>query len=458
MTMDWEQLYSRLPQTLQLASIHIEGLRIRRRRFNTRFHRLLDEYRTREYWPMERMAAWRDARLAAFVIQAAATTPYYRDMFRNQGLHPADICALEHLPRLPVLNKQEVQEQTSRFESEMVNADRLWCHTSGSTGAGLRFPATYESQREHWACWWRYRSWHGIAFDTEGLILTGRNIVPLTQHVPPYWRRNRPMRQTVFSGYHLSPETARLYLRKMRAINAPWLHGYPSMVALLAGYALDLAERLTFKWITLGAENVSEQQIAVIESAFGVRPRAHYSLAEGVANISECPSGAMHVDEDFAAVEFVPLDGPVCRIVGVNVSNPAFPLIRYDTGDLAVVSDAACACGRPGRIVRHIDGRQEDIVISKGGARLGRLDHIFKDMVHVRAAQIYQSRPGHMELHIVRGTHYKQDDETRLRREIEKRVGNDMEYRIHYVDDIPRTAAGKIRFVISDVPKQTHDA
>lgn len=109
------------------------------------------------------------------------------------------------------------------------------------------------------------------------------------------------------------------------------------------------------------------------------------------ANISQCLEGFLHVDEDFAAVEFLPAGGDQYRIVGTNLSNLAFPLIRYDTGDLATLTDAICECGRPGRIVEHLDGRQEDYVVTRSGAQLGRIDHIFKDMINIREAQIRQS-------------------------------------------------------------------
>ena len=91
------------------------------------------------------------------------------------------------------------------------------------------------------------------------------------------------------------------------------------------------------------------------------------------------PDGRLHVDEDFAFVEFVPVDRRRgCRVVGTGVTNRAFPLVRYDVGDIARVSGRTCGCGRPGRIIDAIDGRREDYVVLPSGAMVGRLDHIFK--------------------------------------------------------------------------------
>jgi phenylacetate-CoA ligase len=255
----------------------------------------------------------------------------------------------------------------------------------------------------------------------------------------------------LFSAYHLSDATARSYLSKMRESGAEWIHGYPSVIALVARYALELGHRPKLRWVTLGAENVLESQRSVIREAFGADPIEHYGLAEGVANASECPRGRLHVDEDFAAVEFLPLGDDRYRIVGTNFTNPATPLIRYDTGDIATVRDETCACGRPGRVVHRIDGRKEDYVVTRSGARLGRLDHIFKDLTSIREAQIRQSEPGTMTLVVVRGPGYSAGDERRLRAETLQRVGDEVVFEVEYAEALPRTRRGKLRFVVSTV-------
>ena len=448
---DREAFYAKLPIPLQNWAVTLEGRRLRRRRFNAEFHEMLAQYHQRETCVPEQTGAWRDRRIRKFVEHAAATVPYYRQLFRRLGIDAAQVRSLEDLKHLPVLTRREIQSDPHRFVSEASLGPSITCHTSGSTGTGLHFPATWRAQREQYAVWWRYFSWHGLKLDTLCLYLGGRSVVPVRQQHPPFWRYNRAGRQILFSAYHLNSHNASAYLEEMRLSGATWLHGYPSMVALLANYALKHGKRLALRWVTLASENVLPYQAEAIRTAFGVVPREHYGMTEAVANISQCPEGFLHVDEDFAAVEFLPAGGDQYRIVGTNLSNPAFPLIRYDTGDLATLTDATCKCGRPGRIVEHLDGRQEDYVVTRSGARLGRLDHIFKDMINIREAQIRQSDPGHMTLCVVRGSRYGQGDEQQLHRETVKRVGNQVEFEVEYVETLPRTARGKLRFVVSDV-------
>ena len=452
-----ETLYLKLPIPLQQVICSLEGWRLRRSRFSGAFPRLLGEAERRGSWSMDEMNDYRDERLRAFVRHCVETVPFYRQRFKEWRLSPHDIRTLDDLRHLPVLNKQDVQDHMSEFISTAVpQREQIIAHTSGTTGGGLRFNTTLHAVQEHLAVWWRYRHWHGLDLNTWCGYFGGRSVVPASQSRPPFWRYNYPGRQILFSGYHMSPANINSYLSELRTKRPPWLHGYPSLLALLANHVQETGDDLSYRprWITTGAENLLPRQADLIERALGVRPRQHYSMAEAVANISECELGALHVDEDFAAVELLPdSDGAGCKVVGTNLANRATPLLRYGVADTVSLSDKQCACGRPGRMVATIDGRIEDYIVLRDGTRLGRLDHIFKDMINVREAQLYQARPGQLLVRIVRGNRYTDHDECALLTEISKRVGDRAETEIEYVEVLERSRAGKLRFVVSEPPE-----
>jgi phenylacetate-CoA ligase len=438
------RLYDAMPSPIQHVLCTAEGYRIHRRRFGRKFDADLREVVARTWSSNEDVLAYRDRLLEAFIGEMAET-PFYGANRLATGRRAA-------VADFPVLDKATVQAHGSAIARPDVPS-RI-AHTSGSTGAGLRFPVTAAAVRQQWATWWRYRQWHGLHRGVWCAYFGGRSVVRMAQRRPPFWRYNAAGRQVFFSAYHLRPDTWREYLAELQRRRLPWLHGYPSVLALLAAYLIEHHASLGYdvRWITVGAENLLPSQAAAIERAFGVRPRQHYGMAEAVANASECPQGCLHVDEDFSFVEFVPLAAAgAYRIVGTNFTNPAFPLIRYDVGDIAYVSGRTCVCGRPGRIIDRIEGRREDYVLLPDGALIGRLDHIFKDQVRVREAQIYQPDRHRVVLRIVRRDDFTTVDEASVVREARQRLGDDVGIDVDYVDALPRTSTGKLRFVVSDV-------
>lgn len=448
--------YQCLPLWAQNLVCGLEGARLRRDRYRRGFWKLLADYEARTFAGGEEIREWRDRRLHEFLRQAFSSTPYYARPDSGYRTAAETAQSVDDLAGLPILNKTLVQSADLAARN-LARWQRRRAHTSGTTGSGLRFFVTREAQWHQWAVWWRYRRWHGMDLGTWCGYFGGRSVVATGQRQPPFWRINYPGRQILFSAYHLSPANLRFYVEALRRYRPPWLHGYPSLLVLLAAHIYEHHVDLGYqvRCITTGAENLLPGQRALLEKAFGVAPRQHYGMAEGVANFSECELGRLHVDEDFAAVEFLPIAGSdLCRVVGTNYTNPAFPLLRYDTGDLVRLAPRErCACGRPGRLVAQIDGREEDYVVLRNGARLGRMDHVFKDLLNIREAQIYQRQAGQLTVRVVRGRNYEEADEQKLRQELEARVGEQAEVGVEYWESLPRSPAGKLRLVISEVPE-----
>jgi phenylacetate-CoA ligase len=429
------------------------GLEIRLRRYDRRFDELMRELRERERWTDERLREFRDERLRSFLIAAGAGSPFYRDLFRDSGFDPRERDLASALAeRLPVLEKGTVRAAAGEIRSRAGGRGTVPQHTSGTTGQGLRFVTTRAALREQWAVWWRYLGWHGIARGTWCGYFFEKTLVPRDQRGPPFWRYNLFGRQVMFSTQHLSEANMAAYVGELRRRRLTWLHGYPSALAILAAYvdreSVDLGYEV--KHVTLASENVLGHQRAAIRRAFGIEPRQHYAMTEAVANASECELGSLHVDEDFAHCDLVAEPGSERRwIVGTNFTNRAFPLVRYATSDLAVAGQP-CSCGRPGRVLR-VDGRSEDYVVLPDGTRLGRLDHVFKDAVTVREAQIVQRRVGEITVNVVPGDGYSRDTEEAFLDDLRRRLGDGTVVQVRHCESIPREPSGKLRFVISDV-------
>jgi len=451
----YRRTYPHLPVALQNAALGTVGwhndLTVRGRGFA----RLLAEYEARAFVDSRDIQELRDARLRAFVLHAYRTVPYYRELFDKAGLRPQEVATLDDLALLPITSRADVQERRSEFLSSSVpRRGRKLLSTSGSTGSGLIVATTLEAVQEQWATWWRCWRWHGIERGTWNAILGSPSAVSPFQQAPPFWRYNRPGRELVFSSLHTSFENLRYYVAELRRKKPPWLSGLASQLALIASYLIETKTDLGYevRWVTTSSENLLSMHAELIEKAFGVRPKRHYGMAEAIANFSECDKGKLHVDEELGAAEFIPISGNLYRVVGTNMSNPAMPLIRYECNDhVTIDSGESCPCGRPGRVVTRIDGRQDDYVVLKSGVRLGRLDRIVFGFQNIREAQIRQAVIGEIQVLVQPGAGYTKEDENLLRAAIKKTIHDDSKVTIDYVDEIERTASGKLRFVLSTV-------
>lgn len=447
-------IYPHLPYWGQNFLVSLEGARLQWRRYGGGYDAIHRGVERRAQLGRNELETERRRRLAEF-LQASRRAPYWRDQFERHGVSVEKDPETE-LSKLPIVEKETVRRNRDAISTGPASdEERVEVRTSGTTGSGLVFETTLTGEREQWATWWRYRSWHGVDRGTWRGYFGGRLVVPVDQEGAPFWRLNLPGKQVMFSTFHIRASTAPEYAERIKRDRLPWLHGYPSALALLGHFVVesDLGPFPCVEIVTTGAESLLSHQRDVIQDAFGAPVREHYGLAEAVANFSECPEGRLHVDEDFSFVEFVPMDGAdQYRIVGTNWTNPAFPLLRYDTGDVARIGSDGCECGRLGRVVEEVDGRREDYLVLEDGTRLGRLDHIFKGLGRIREAQLYQPEVGELIVKVVKGTGYDEErEEEELQRKLDQRLGDRIDYRIAYVDRVERSSRGKIRFVVSEV-------
>jgi phenylacetate-CoA ligase len=138
------------------------------------------------------------------------------------------------------------------------------------------------------------------------------------------------------------------------------------------------------------------------------------------------------------------------EVIATGFANRAMPLIRYRTGDVATLRKrAGCPCGRSRPIIDELDGRIEDYVITPDGRRVGRMDHVFKDALLVKEAQILQGSSTGIVVRIAPRPGYGADAQARIEREFRARLGRDIGIRFELVEAIPREANGKFRAVIS---------
>ena len=415
---------------------------IKRRRYGEQFFSELKAFEEGKYDPNEELESF---------LEVVKDVPYYANTFKSNKEKKGE-CLLKEFP---ILTKSDVKSHLRELINEGCAEPKFDMRTSGTTGGGLVFPYTVRMENKHWAIWWRYRRRLGIDFDTWCGWFGGKRIIDPNNKKAPYWRENRPGRQVMFSTLHLTRNTVADFRKEIDSRKLPWLHGYPSHIAKFAAFALDagLEPLLNVKWVTTGAENLLGNQMLLMKQMFpNAIIRQHYGLMEGVANMSQDINGEWMIDDDFAKVEFIPVsdDNPnLCRIIGTGFSNPAFPLIRYDTGDLATVE-----WDQDGGVkVLKIDGRSSNVIKGPDGFEINeaRLSIVLHDFNNIVEAQFIQHSLTDIDLKVVRNSAYNDKDEQKLKSNIVECFDKRMKVNIEYVEDIPRPISGKLKLVVIEL-------
>src|SRR5262249_46948497 len=151
--------------------------------------------------------------------------------------------------------------------------------------------------------------------------------------------------------------------------------------------------------------------------------------------------------------------GEVGRLVCTGLVNDVMPLIRYDVGDLGSVGplDDVCACGRRLPFFTQLEGRSDDVIVTREGRRIGRLDPVFKSDLMLREARIVQESVDELVVGLVVAKGFSSRHTHELLNRLRDRVG-DMRIRLERVDSIPRAANGKFRAVVSKLSQQERSA
>jgi phenylacetate-CoA ligase len=289
-----------------------------------------------------------------------------------------------------------------------------------------------------------------VPFLSSGAYVSGHPVVPPNQSQPPFWRVDKAERRLLCSSYHLAPQHLSSYIDALAGFSPDFIHGYPSSLYVLARYLADnrpgaVRPRAVFT----ASETLLDFQRSVIEQAFGAKVFNWYGNTEMTCNIVQCAAGNLHYRTDYGVLELL-ADGTMV-VTGLN--NRAMPLIRYRVGDVAAAREGVCSCGCAFPLIERIVGRVEDYVRTPDGRLVGRLDHLFKDVRHVREAQIVQRQTDELILRIVKAPGYSEQDEKIVLTEARQRLGGGMRIRFEYVDGLERTAGGKVRFIVSHLSR-----
>ena len=327
-----------------------------------------------ETMPEEQIRALQSEKLVKAVQHVYADVPYYRDLMDKAGVKPEDIHGVEDLHKLPFLSKADLREtypygMLARPLSDCVRIQS----TSGTTGK--RVIAYYtQNDIDMWeeCCARAIVAAGGSKEDVVhisygyGLFTGGAGL-------------NGGSHKVGCLTLPMSSGSTDRQIQFMMDLKSTILCCTPSYAAYIGETLKEKGYKPEDNYLKagiFGAEPWTEEMRQDIQNSLGIKAYDIYGLTEicgpGVAFECEAQTG-MHINEDHFIAEIIDPDtgevlpeGSKGELVFTSLDKEAFPVIRYRTRDICMLTREKCTCGRTHVRMHKPMGRSDDMMIIRG--------------------------------------------------------------------------------------------
>lgn len=327
-----------------------------------------------ETMPLGELRKLQSEKLVKQVKHVYENVPYYRNLMDKKGVKPEDICGIDDLYKLPFITKSDLRET---YPYGMLAVPLKDCvriqSTSGTTGKRVIAYYTKEDVDLWEDCCARaivaaggtdedvVQVCYGYGLFTGGPGLHGGSHKVGSLTLP------------------MSSGNTERQIQFMMDLKSTILCCTPSYAAYIGESLKERGYKPTdnsLKAGIFGAEPWTEEMRKDIQNSLGIKAYDIYGLTEtsgpGVAFECEEQSG-MHINEDHFIAEIIDPDtgevlpdGEKGELVFTSLDKKAFPLLRYRTRDICVLSRKACSCGRTFIKMSKPMGRSDDMLIIRG--------------------------------------------------------------------------------------------
>ena len=327
-----------------------------------------------ETMPVEDIKKLQDEKLVKQVEYVYNNVEYYRNLMDEKGVKPEDIKSTADLHKLPFLKKDDLREAYpyGLLATDLKNCVRIHS-TSGTTGK--RVVAFYtQHDIDLWEdCCARAITAAGGTSEDVCQVCYGYGLFTGGSGLHGGSHKAGCLTLPMSSG-----NTDR-QIQFMMDLNSTILCCTPSYAAYIGESLKEKGykpEDNKLKAGIFGAEPWTEEMRQDIEKNLGIKAYDIYGLTEmsgpGVA-FECCEQNGMHINEDHFIAEIInPNTGEVLpegtkgELVFTSLDKEAFPLLRYRTRDICVLTRKKCSCGRTFIKMAKPMGRSDDMMIIKG--------------------------------------------------------------------------------------------
>ncbi|MDF1557479.1 MAG: phenylacetate--CoA ligase [ANME-2 cluster archaeon] len=309
-------------------------------------------------------------RLKNVVKNVYEHVPFYRQAFGS--IKPDNITSITDVTKLPTTQKTDLRDNYpfGLFATPMQDVVRV--HASSGTSGKSTVVGYTARDIETWSDLMA-RNFTMVGLGSDDIFQNAVNYGLFTGGLGIHFGIERIGATAVPSG----TGNTKHQLEMMMDFGVTALHCTPSYALYLAETAqeLDIVDRLSLKTGCFGAEPWSDTTRRELEETLDINAYDSYGLSEmfGPGVAFECrEKDGLHIWDDHFLVEVLDPDGESVapgergELVLTSLTKEAMPLIRYRTGDITMVRDDECPCGRTHTILEKVVGRSDDMLIVRG--------------------------------------------------------------------------------------------
>lgn len=410
------------------------------------------------HWSAEEIERYQWQKISALLEHASRTVPFYQRWFTENKLVSADIRNWDDFRKLPIIRRADLDTNLPDFTSSEFKLHRgSLSMTSGSSGRGLKFYRSWDTESFRRAVQWRHFNQIGYHFKEPRVSLN----IPFVKDEADLLYKYEPIDNLVmFNGRFLQESTAKAIYDVIQRFRPRMFYAHPVALATLGRSMKEVGlPSLNIPVVYVYSEVLSKATLSTIKRFIGPNVYDHFGNRENSVNASQLQCGNYHINSEFVYTELTPSQlqfegASLGNVVGTNLVNYAMPVIRYDCGDLASEITGCNKCGIAHKTIRFVGGRDKNFLVSKHG-----LVHCqYDDFLHKHGIeipddiQVEQIDLENLVLHIVAGKDYVVErDEALLVRHLQDATRGLFKIRVEYSDDIPMTEGFKKSKVVSRI-------
>lgn len=324
--------------------------------------------------PREKIIALQNERLAATVRRVYENVPFYRNKMEQVGVTPDDIRTIDDLHKLPFSYKQDLRDTYpyGLFAVPLKDVVRLHA-SSGTTGKQIVVGYTRNDLDVWDECVARALTAAGCTDEDIVHVSYGYGLFTGGLGADGGAKRIGATTVPVSSGNTQRQVTILKDFGSTILCCTPSYALHIAEVLYASGYTKD---DIKLKAGVFGAEPWTNEMRRKIEEMLGLTAYDIYGLTEiiGPGVAFECKEQTgMHVNEDHFIVEVIDPDtgeilpeGTQGELVFTCITKEAFPILRYRTRDIGVITRGKCSCGRTLVKMTKPRGRTDDMLIIRG--------------------------------------------------------------------------------------------